>query len=319
MSIIEDLNEPFLPPVEEKSPLDKVKEALNTLNTFLQKYQVDDDWINERIYFSEMERPPIVREFMSDKMKAFNDSLESWLLLAADNALDIAMRFLLKTQREKKEKRDTQLVNEVASACYKVFSIFGSENYSPKRLFQFALSHYLAMKKKHCARNSSKVPDKLKYGHVKWNIVEFLHPKAMAGGKIDTQITMMKKALQQATMCGDKKLANSILFVIQEIEKFEKIENLSQWEERFLIMMESFMKNMQLGKISHKKHELLIDSGHPDYPPSITEPEQIKAALLDAISKIQLELEPFRGIQILPEIAVLSDSIKKITFYPNIK
>lgn len=318
MSKIEDLNGPFLLPIEDKKNIDKVKEALNTLNTFLQKYSVDDDWINVITFFQRREGTFREEDFMSDRMKSFYAS-ELMLCLKSDSALDEAMRFLYLTQREKKEKRDIQLVNEIASACYKVFSIFGAENYSPKRLFQFALSHYLAMKKKHCARNSSKVPKKLKQGHVNWDIVEFLHPKAMAGGKIDTQIEMMKKAHKQATMCGDEKLANTILFVIQEIEKFEKIENLSQWEERFLIMMESFMKNMQLGKISHSKHEFLIDSSHPDYPACITEPEQIKTALLDAISKIQLELEPFRGIEILPEITILSDSIKKITFYPNIK
>ena len=133
------------------------------------------------------------------------------------------------------------------------------------------------------------------------------------------QIKKMEKALSAAERVADKKLIKTITFTIKEIDKFEKSENSAQWAEKFLILMESFMKDMRMGRISHSKHELLIDTGHPDYPAAITDLDQISALLIDASERVQQELKSFRGLQILPEITVLSPTLKKVSFHPVVR
>lgn len=292
---------------------DKVSQALSVLEKFIHLYKADDEWIDAHAEFYHSPETLMLANLRSRRMNAFYLNNQE-LCDAADVALDTAMEYLYKEHRKHKTNRDTVSVKRVGTACYKVLTIFGAEQYSPKRLFQYALAHYLAMKKKHWTSRGGKSPDKLKYGRVRWEIAEVLHPRARVGGKIDTQIKKMEKALSAAERVADKELIERITFTIKEIDKFEKSENSAQWAEKFLILMESFMKKMQLGKISHSKHELLIDTGHPDYPAAITDLDQISALLIDASERVQQELKSFRGLQILPEITVSSPTLKKVSF-----
>lgn len=294
---------------------DKVSQALSVLEKFIHLYKAEDEWIDAHAEFSHSPDTFMLMNLRSRKMNAFYLSNED-LCNEADVALDAAMEYLYKEHRKPKANRDTVSVKRVGTACYKMLTIFGAEQYSPKRLFQYALAHYLAMKKKHWISRGGKSPDKLKYGKVRWEIAEVLHPRARVGGKIDTQTKKMEKALEVAERVADKELIDRITYTLKEIEKFEKSENSAQWAERFLILMESFMKEMQLGKISHSKHELLIDSGHPDYPAAITDLDHIRALLIEASERVQQELKSFRGLKILPEVTVLSDTLKKVSFRP---
>lgn len=297
---------------------DKVSQALSVLDEFIHLYKVDDEWIDTHAEFYHTPESFMLMNLRSRKMNAFYLNNKE-LCDAADVALDAAMEYLYKEHRKHKANRDTVSVKRVGTACYKVLTIFGAEQYSPRRLFQYALAHYMAMKKKHWASNSDKSIEKLKSGWVRWAIVEVLHPRARVGGKIDTQIKKMERALEAAVYVSDEKLSEGIISTLKKIEKFEKSENLAQWSEKFLILMESFMKKMQLGKISHSKHELLIDSGHPDYPAAITDLDQIRALLIEASERVQQELKSFRGLQILPEITVLSPTLKKVSFRPAVR
>ena len=297
---------------------DNVSQALSILDKFIQQYKVDDKWIDTHAEFSHSPESFMLMNLRSRKMNAFYLNNQE-LCDAADVALDTAMEYLHKEHRKPKANRDTVSVKRVGTACYKVLTIFGAEQYSPKRLFQYALAHYLAMKKKHWTSRGGKSPDKLKYGRVRWEIAEVLHPRARVGGKIDTQTKKMERALAAAERVADKELIERIASTIKEIDKFEKSENSAQWAEKFLILMESFMKEMQLGKISHSKHELLIDTGYPDYPAAITDLDQIRALLIDASERVQQELKSFRGLQILPEITVLSPTLKKVSFRPAVR
>lgn len=297
---------------------DKVSQALSVLDKFIQLYKVDDEWIDTHATFKHTDETFMLENLRSRKMNAFYLSYKE-LCDSADTALDVAMELLYKEHRKGKAERDKAAVKRVGTACYKVLTIFGAEQYSPKRLFQYALAHYLAMKKKHWTSNGGKAPDKLKYGRVRWEIAEVLHPRARVGGKIDTQIKKMRRALTAAESVSDKELIERITYTLNEIQKFEKTENSSQWEEKFLILMESFMKAMKFGKISHNKHELLIDSGHPDYPATITDPVRIRTILIEVADKTQQELKAFRGLQILPEITVLSPTLKKVSFRPVVR
>lgn len=294
---------------------DKVSQALSILDKFIQLYKVDDEWIDTHAEFSHSPESFMLMNLRSSKMNAFYHSHQE-LCDAADVALDTTMEYLYKEHRKDKADRDTASVKRIGTACYKTLTIFGAEQYSPKRLFQYALAHYLAMKKKHWTSRGGKSPDKLKYGKVRWEIAEVLHPRARVGGKIDTQTKKMEKALEAAERVADDKLIGTITYTLKEIEKFEKSENIAQWEERFLILMESFMKKMKLGKISHRKYELLIDTGHPDYPASVTDIEHIRELLIDASERVQQELKSFRGLQILPKITVWSPTLKKVSFQP---
>lgn len=297
---------------------DKVSQALSILDKFIHLYKVDDEWIDAHAEFSHSPESFMLMNLRSRKMNAFYLNNQE-LCDAADVALDTAMEYLYKEHRKPKANRDTVSVKRVGTACYKVLTIFGAEQYSPKRLFQYALAHYLAMKKKHWTSRGGKSPDKLKYGKVRWEIAEVLHPRARVGGKIDTQTKKMEKALEVAERVADKELIDRITYTLKEIEKFEKSANIVQWAEKFLILMESFMKEMQLGKISHSKHGLLIDTGNPDYPAAITDLDQIRALLIEASERVQQELKSFRGLQILPEIAVLSPTLKKVSFRPAVR
>lgn len=297
---------------------DKVSQALSVLDKFIHLYKVDDEWIHRHAEFYHSPETLLLANLRSRRMNAFYLSNED-LCNEADAALDVILKFLYKEHRKPKAERDRASVKVVGSVCYKAFTIFGAEQYSPRRLFQYALAHYLAMKKKHWISNGGSSPDKLKSGWVRWEIAEVLHPRARVGGKIDTQTKKMERALDSAERIADKELSDKITYTLKEIEKFEQSENSAQWAEKFLILMESFMKNMQLGKISHSKHELLIDSGHPDYPATITAPDHISALLIAAADKAQQELKSFRGLQILPEVTVLSPTLKKVSFRPAVR
>lgn len=294
---------------------DKVSQALSVLEKFIRLYKVDDEWIDTHAEFSHSPESFMLMNLRSRKMNAFYLNNKE-LCDAADVALDVVLKFLYIEHRNPKAERDKASVKMVGSVCYKAFTIFGAEQYSPRRLFQYALAHYLAMKKKHWISNGGNSPDKLKSGSVRWEIAEVLHPRARVGGKIDTQTKKMERALAAAKSGSDSKLIERITYTLKEIEKFEKSANIVQWSEKFLILMESFMKKMQLGKISHSKHELLIASGHPDYPAAITDLDQIRALLIEASERVQQELKSFRGLQILPEVTVLSDTLKKVSFRP---
>ncbi|MBR5887802.1 MAG: hypothetical protein IKZ07_06290 [Akkermansia sp.] len=294
---------------------DKVSQALSILDKFIHLYKVDDEWIDTHAEFYSSPETLMLTNLRSRRMNAFYLSYED-LCNAADAALDKAMDYLNDEHRKHKSGRDTVSVKRVGTVCYKVLTIFGAERYSPKRLFQYALAHYLAMKKKHWIKNGGESPKKLKYGQVGWEIAEVLHPRARVGGKIDTQTRKMERALEAAKGVSDTKLIEKITYILKEIERLEKCENGDQWSEKFLILMESFMKNMHLGKISHSKQKLLIDSGHPDYPAAITDLDQIKALLIDASEKVQQELKSFRGLKIVPEITVVLPTLKKVSFRP---
>lgn len=294
---------------------DKVSQALSVLEKFIHLYKADDEWIDAHAEFYHSPETFMLANLRSRRMNAFYLSNED-LCNEADAALDVVLKFLYKEHRKPKAERDRASVKVVGSVCYKAFTIFGAEQYSPKRLFQYALAHYLAMKKKHWISNGGSSPDKLKSGWVRWEIAEVLHPRARVGGKIDTQTKKMERALAAAKSGSDSELIERITYTLKEIEKFEKSTNIVQWSEKFLILMESFMKDMRLGRISHSKHELLIDSGHPDYPATITDPDHISTLLIDASDRVQQELKSFRGLQILPEVTVLSDTLKKVSFRP---
>lgn len=297
---------------------DKVSQALSVLEKFIHLYKADDEWIDAHAEFSHSPDTFMLMNLRSSKMNAFYLSNED-LCNEADAALDVVLHFLFLEHRKSEAKRDRAYIKAVGAVCYKAFTIFGAEQYSPRRLFQYALAHYMAMKKKHWTSNSDKSIEKLKSGWVRWAIAEVLHPRARVGGKIDTQIKKMERALEAAVYVSDEKLSEGIISTLKKIEKFEKSENLAQWSEKFLILMESFMKKMQLGKISHSKHELLIDTGYPDYPAAITDLDQIRALLIEASERVQQELKSFRGLQILPEITVLSPTLKKVSFRPAVR
>lgn len=293
---------------------EKVFQAVTVLERFRDLYKVDDEWIDNVAEFAHSKETFILNDLRTRRMNAFviNDAS---LCDDANIALDVAMKFLYGEYRKKKGERDEVSIKKVGAVCYKVFTILGQEQYSPKRLFQYALAHYLAMKKKHWTKNGGKCPDKLKHGWVRWEIAELLHPRARIGGKIATQTKKMERALRAAEQM-DEKLAATIRYTLNEIEKFENVGSLFQWEELFLILMQSFLKDKGLGFIAHTKHDLIIDTEHPDYPATITDQDQVKTVLFTATNSVLQEIKSPRNIEIMPELTDLSKTQKKVSFRP---
>lgn len=332
---------------------EKVSQSLAAMEHFIQLYRVSDKWIDTIALFGRTRGHGDGTMFMSKKMGEFYPKYEDECH-AADEALDVAMKYLYKERRKPKAKVDEESVKRVGTACYKTLTIFGVGKYSPKRLFQYALAHYLAMKKKHWTKNGGEYPCKLKYGGVRWEIADLLHPRASLGGKIATQTRKMKVALytcrkldnfQRAydVICdlehedeildsnaeGSQKseedknlryrvdyeeLEKRITDILKQIDDYEGVESLGDWEEQFLIIMETNLKKIGLGYISHTKHELLIDTDHPDYPASITDEDTVIRLLYKAVMQAQQELKLRKNLEIMPEVTNLSDTRKKVSF-----
>lgn len=234
-------------------------------------------------------------------------------LYEVDKALDVCLNALLSETRKKIEDR-TEPLQILFEPIRIVLSLLGEIHYSARRLFQYALADFMAMKKSQWKASMGEIP-KMGFGNVIWRIAGHVSQYgSLADCPVQYMFDRMNKAIELSVNESDKQLGISMRERLNQAKELQN-KTFGSWESCFLDMMESRLMRCGFGKVYRDGKFIYVNSGSADYKVIRYSKLNLLCAVKGNIKKAVDELPPLpKGCKVCFFIDEISTTLKKIYF-----
>lgn len=235
-------------------------------------------------------------------------------LAEVDSALETCLKAIRSDFRKKEKDRKFGVLDERVRI---VLCFLGEIRYSARRLFQYGLVDFMAMRKTQWKKTDGDTPN-LRCGNVEWAIAESIsNYERLESSSLEYMVSRMEEAISMSEHDSDTRFVDSMK---KTLETVQAIQNASQgsWESRFLNIMESRLMRCGVGKVYRDGLAIFVNSASPGYFTHRTSSEDISYRVEYMLNKTLEELPQLPlGYKISTSIEEISSTMKKITFVIN--